>query len=393
MSDRSRHSVDAVPPTGIAPEADALLVPSRSTDAAPDEALRAIADELLLHGILTMLAEREPLAMEQRIATAMDTIGRLEPRLPSRAPSLPFEGTTPRHRRWNVRMLAGSSAFAAMLLLALTATLFVRTAPTATAALTQIVDAGRSIAFRRYQFVMEREGTPPAMPPRRGLVDVGPAGRFVCRFEGPAGNTVVTMGFDGEEYWLVPPVGPVRVGVAPGPIARVAELGGELDQLMLGPLVDNLRRHYQIRFADDGAIEHGAGPIRLEAIRRPNRPSRRPERVRLVARRSDFAIVEFEAQWDADRGPQRMSGLRLRLVDAPDPGLAWFSRGSHHSPDRVVVEVKEGEERRPLRFDGIRDGNRDGNRDGLRGRPDRPDRAPRERPGRPGRPLPAGPPV
>ena len=121
MSDRSRHSVDAVPPTGIAPEADALLVPSRSTDAAPDEALRAIADELLLHGILTMLAEREPLAMEQRIATAMDTIGRLEPRLPSRAPSLPFEGTTPRHRRWNVRMLAGSSAFAAMLLLALTA--------------------------------------------------------------------------------------------------------------------------------------------------------------------------------------------------------------------------------------------------------------------------------
>ena len=276
---------------------------------------------------------------------------------------------------WNVRTLAGSGAFAAMLLLALTATLFVHTAPTATAALTQIVEAGRSVAFRRYQFLMDREGAPPAMPFRRGHFDVGPAGRFVCSFEGPGGKTAVVMGFDGEEYWLVPPIGPVRVGVSPGPIAKVAELGGELggdlDQLMLGPLVDNLRRHYAVRFADDGAIDGGSGPIRLEATRRPDRPSVRPALVRLIARRSDFAIVEFEAQWDANRGPQRMSGLRLRLVDAVDPGLDWFSRRSHHSADRAVVEVKDGGDRRPPRFDG------------SRGRPDRPERSPRDRLGRP----------
>lgn len=319
---------------------------AQASDAMDAGRLRSIADELLLHGILSMLGDNEPARMEARIDRAMRSIERLGPRLAERAHGAP--GPTPLHgrlRHWNSRVVAVTGVLTAIIVVAITANLLVTT-PTANAALTQIVEAGRDAPFRRYGFFMERQGPEGPLPARRGELDIGEEGRFVCRIEGNAGRAATTIGFDGEQYWLVPPNGPVRVGGAPGPIAKVTEIEGDIERLMLEPMLEELHRHYDVRFATDAGPEAGEGPIRLLAVRRHGRPHRRPDRVQLEARRGDLAITRFHATWDRRTGPQRMIGLDLRLLDAPPPEPGWYAHNAHHDAGRPVIEVRDTGERR-----------------------------------------------
>lgn len=197
---------------------------------------------------------------------------------------------------------------------------------------------------------------------------------------------------NGDEAWLVPPAGPVLVGRADLVESLLSEkIDLDTPYLHVTTILQRLKDRYELTFQPDVYLPEipptGASTPNQSAKRTPaiaditDQPSganqhaepglapsefsgndlaegksvpcrvvhgqlakddpRWPQRITLLAERSDGTVRQLELIWQPKIGPRSLLRLRLELVSRPQKDADWFSHSSHHRPNRRVLHLNQ----------------------------------------------------
>jgi hypothetical protein len=285
--------------------------------AASPENARAFAAVVLLHDRLrnVLVADREVTAETAKSAELA------EPAQPSRV--------------FRLRSLAVAGAVVAAVAVVLVISLSALTPVTAAAELERLIDAPAPAGDRTYR-ITSRDSVPDVgddrQPPLDGAVlHVRNPDSYVLVRRFPDGRPFIT-GSDGERGWSVRPDGAVRVSA--DPLRFRGPLPGNQHGL---PFVDPRSDLRHLRDAYAVTALPGAGGLRGLAFEKRSAEHRGPRRVEVWydPRTRVIRRMEFEGLPRARGGP---SAVSVELVEQRGLGPDFFRHGSHHGPDRKVIE-------------------------------------------------------
>lgn len=355
---------DDVPnaPASLGPSAEDRSAIGSSISAADAGALARLADERIVHGVLLTMTPGARRAIEHGITTALNRLERdLERELAEGTPAAPrdarrrtaptVDAAPPLHRHHR-RMIA-LARLMPITILAVAFLLFAQfvvqnpsAEAAAAASLEGVVRAAERAGPRRYLMTLERDAPPPHAT-RRGIVDIGPQGRFLVRFGPPQRPPVEAFGFDGEHYWIFSRNGPVRRSADDRLLSMRSDLGEVTSLLIVDRLLHRLRRDYNIVVEEIGA-EGGARVTRFTAVHRipPGERAARspgPDEVVFETNGASRLVTRLKANWlpMADRPlPHRIREMRFELLgdDAPPRARNWFEHRRHLDEPREVID-------------------------------------------------------
>lgn len=286
--------------------------------AASPENARAFAAVALLHDRLrnVLVADRELTA----------------------GPATPGERAEParRPRAFRLRSLVVAGSVVAAAAVVLIVSLSLPAPVNAAAELDRLIEAPAPVGDRTYR-VTSRDPVPDVGDDRQPPLDeavlhVRNPDSYVLVRRFPDGRPFIT-GSDGERGWSVKPDGAVRVSGDPlrfrGPLP-----GNQYGVPFIDPRSDlrQLRDAYVVSTLP--AAADGLRGLGFEKKSQEHRGPRRVEvwydpRTRVVRR------MEFEGLPRARGGP---SAVSVALIEQRDLGPDFFRHGSHHGPDRQVIE-------------------------------------------------------
>lgn len=352
-------------------------------------ALRALADERVVHGLLCGMGKGARARIDSNVASAMAQLSVRPRRQPAseRAHSAPGELRSTASRRLRSLIARALPALALVALILVLGQVSMPSQQAVADPLEQVVrdhvKAGDKAGPRRYAMLLERD-TPQGPMPMRGLVDIAPGpgrksdgtpgrgGRFLVRFPGPEHGPFgpkgerrarVAFGFDGERFWHMPEQGPVRVGTSKSVIEDGNQLRGLVSWLIVERALQQLQADGSGR--RDGKLSGPPFTLETEDLEdgrrrhtlRRNPDARqgegawaamRPSEVVFVAGANDRVVSELDAYWPEDatgrsRHPARIRHLRFELLrdQVPPREGSWFSHEAHHDGTRTVVEVED----------------------------------------------------
>ena len=344
---------------------DAAAMPDLSAlDAAPSGSddiprqLHRLADERVVHGLLRTLAASSRAALDRNVVHAIERLSseRAERPRGRQSPGRPLRRV---HASWLKALARIAPALGLVLITIVLAQLANQTTPAADAAFQSVVKAATRAGPRRYALQIEHAGESAAPRMQRAIVDIAPGGRFLVRFGHVGRDPSNAFGFDGTNYWLVGPKGPVRISPTERLLARRGQLGEVTDLLVVDRLLKRLGTGYRItsetvagddeltRFTAVRAIEPvdaGGG-----ASKPPRWRGRGPGPIEVVfeVRGTDRVVTRLDATWpppSAQRaGSSHISRMHFALMgdQAPPPERGWFGHRMHHAADREVMEEAE----------------------------------------------------
>lgn len=206
---------------------------------------------------------------------------------------------------------------------------------TAAAELDRLIEAPASPGDRIYR-IASRDTVPDGgddrLPPLDGaLLYVRNPDRYVLVRRHPDGRPF-TIGSDGERGWSVKPDGAVRVSSNP------LRFRGPLPGNQYGiPFVDPRSDLRQLRDAYVVTGLPDADGVRRLAFEKRSQEHRGPRRVEVWYEPATRVVhrMEFEGLPRARGGPNAVS---VALIEQRDLGPDFFQHGSHHGPDRKVIQ-------------------------------------------------------
>lgn len=174
-----------------------------------------------------------------------------------------------------------------------------------------------------------------------GTVDIAQGDRFLGRFDttGPLGQMFTFIsGSDGEQYWLVLPIGPVRVSDDPiGPFMSALRDNDEpgMNLLTLPRAIATLEEGYNIAYADAQDPE----TMRIIATRNPDRANANTiipflATADVIARHDSGEVVQVTFTLDQQFvvGNRAIESITFTLdPNAETPGPEWYELKTHHA--------------------------------------------------------------
>lgn len=334
---------------------------SASDELAIPPSLHHLADERIVHGLLRTLSTPSRMALDRSVVDAVAMLPADRSARP-RGRRAPDARPMRRTRSWLRSLARFAPALGLVLVTIVLAQLANQTTPTADAAFDRVVKAATKAGPRRYSLRIEHATDGPGAPMQRGIVDIAPGGRFLVRFGHVGRDPSNAFGFDGTNYWLVGPKGPVRVGRSEKLLARRGQLGEVTDLLVVDRLLKRLGTGYHITSEQLHGDAEGdevvtrftavrsAEPARTEADgladtrRTPRWRGRGPGPTEVVfeVRGTDRVVTRLDATWPT-QSPQRGAGHRIAKLhfnlmgdQVPPPERGWFAHRMHHAADRLV---------------------------------------------------------
>lgn len=251
-------------------------------------------------------------------------------------PANPAGGYAGRPHPRRLRTVTVAGSVVAAVAVVLVAWLWAPAPVTAASELDRLIEAPIPIGDRTYR-ITSRDPRPDVgddrQPPLdRAVLHVRNPDSYVLVRRFPDGRTLIT-GSDGERGWSVKTDGAVRVSGDPlrfrGPLP-----GNQYGIPFVDPRSDlrQLRDAYVVTALP--AAADGLRGLRFEKRSQEHRGPRRVEvwydpPTRVVRR------MEFEGLPRARGGPNAVS---VELIEQRDLGPNFFRHGSHHDPDRKVIE-------------------------------------------------------
>lgn len=297
-----------------------------------DPSQREQAREAWIEALLASAAR--PQDHSERIVRAMDEIRSLE------ANSPPDRSRT----RW-IPWVA----------LALAASLFVgaftwfsqMTTPTALAAVRRSIQVAARPETRKYTLTLTvRSATGPPEQIENELYVRG-ADRFALRRPGLLLGKSLWLGQDGEEAWVVPPVGPVRKGDALV-LSRWLRSHRDLETpyLHVATLLKRMSDGYRLEELPDESIETPSGSVEsclhIRGTRKAVSDANRPSLIELWTNRDTGVAMRLIAHWDEFGTEPRVASIEIVFRgDEPELQDNWFTAESHYRGRRVIVRVDE----------------------------------------------------
>ena len=349
-------------------------------------ALRSLADERVVHGLLRTVSNPDRAPMDRRVAGAVEALGDgVDQELghqvlghrelghgelghgrdPRRRPT---EEVGPRGGsrrlvepgRVRRRITALAARILPVVALIAVAAILLRVSTQSSSAIAdplervvaEHVKAGDKAGPRRYSILIERD-TPQGLVPLRGTVDIAPGGgrrpdgsmlrggRFLVRLGGGDRGPRVAFGFDGESFWYVPEEGPVRTGPSKAVIEDANQLRGLVGWLVVERALRQLQPEPSEASSPAGGplfeldVDELDGGMRRHTLRRrddrgPHNawPAFRPSEVVFEAGATDRVVSTFDAYWPDDesgrsRHPGRIKHLRFELLRDQVPPPEW----------------------------------------------------------------------
>ena len=298
-----------------------------------------------MHEVYHSQAQQNSARVDRALAALDGSPGAADADVSGLPETIPFKRQPPTSRR---RWVTGLLSAAALLL----AAFFLWTnpqAPTAEAAVLEASRIAEQPTDRQYR-VIARGGDlqtklplPMAVETQAMLYVRGD--RFAIRFRNPLG-AIVWSGCQGDECWLVPPIGPVLTG------ERLETLGQRLlgrdadaDQpderlpvLHLSRILQRMPEHYELDWLPDEPSGPGGPICRRIAGRRRVDSELWPERIDLWIAIGSAVVERALLTWQA--ADDRVIGsLDVQLVGREPQPDDFYTHAAHHAGDRPVLQL------------------------------------------------------
>lgn len=307
------------------------------------EARRRVADFQWLHSLLQQTLRDDAQARERRIQRACEAIRREAVVLPA-APT-PAPGTPAKRRSWWTPAVVAAAV--------VVATLIIRwpheRLPTALAAVETSLQEARSSPDRLYN--IEAVVMPPlGGEPRQVKARLWVRGdtHYVLRHEGWLGG--LSLGSNGREHWVVPPIGPVLVSQDPGFLqSRLLNSPLAIPFVQVTSMLESLKGRYELTLGPEVELPdiNGSGTVRCTHVigrKRPDSPLNLPDTMELWTTRRTNTVYRLVARWQADAQQPGPREIRLQGVALPEALPAnWYEHAAHHAADRPVLRRGEGQ--------------------------------------------------
>lgn len=289
--------------------------------------------DLWIESLLTSAVTSED--HSDRIARAMGRIDEAEGKVtPKRVP------TPRRSLRW------GAIALAASVLLAL---FFVLdgggTSTIAMAAVQRSLSVATEQLTRKYLLQVQYR-TPVGLKPEiENELYVRGHDRFTLRHPGLLPNSSFWLGKNQSQEWVVPPIGPVRVG-KDMVLSRWLASHQQLDTpyLHVTTLLTRMSRGYRLEMKPDEEVVLPDGTIveceLIHAALESADDAGLPATIELCVSRESGKAIRIVAQWDLAEGQVGRQSITL-IFQSDEPSLSdeWFTPEAHFDGKRVIMRV------------------------------------------------------
>lgn len=213
-----------------------------------------------------------------------------------------------------------------------------------------IVAAKESIS-RKYRLSITRRGANAARRTIESDLYVEGSDRIVIRYPHPLFQKSFWLGKNGNEAWLAPPLGPIRIG-------NQAELGRWLGQqedistpyLHVETILKKMRSGYRLEEQPDAIITLANGEnrncIHLKATYRgadkavEQETSRAPTTIELWSDVETGIALRLDGHWD-DSEETRRRRVVIEYLEEPELPENWFSVEAHVSGFRRRIRFDE----------------------------------------------------
>ena len=326
-------------------ESDAEI-PASDSDVSASEASEAVAQSLLIHGLLSDVGRREDNVDADRIHAVMQRIDAESESAPV-ANAAPYE---PQKRRWFAMLTSALTIAAALMVM-----FFVfgphQSVSAAMASLEKVVEAAAKQFDRTYSVRVIEEYPRDKRPRNMAQEDwdreakeqidgstlyVRGANQYVMTVMLNSGEKR-TSGCDGNQSWAFRQSGPVRVSTDLNRFrGGVPGQKQDIPFLNLHANLSQLRNGYDIELGD---TQEGAGNgkvlSKLIGVRR-SRDVRGPKQVEIWFDADDGTVHKMLLD-GLPRGGGGPKSLMLELIDQSELGSLFFFHESHHELGRRVI--------------------------------------------------------
>lgn len=175
--------------------------------------------------------------------------------------------------------------------------------------------------------------------------------RFLFQRPGLLPGAYLRIGQHGDEYWVLPPVGPVLVGdqsSIDGWLREQDPPGGRL--LHVDSLLNRMKsRQYRLTTLDDEEVRTPEGRLilcqRVSAVKTSEGPTESPDRIELWASRRTGMAMRLSATWELSNDAV---GIASYLMDfqseRPELTDEWFLPEAHSDRERQTIRFHYGDE-------------------------------------------------
>ncbi len=331
-----------------------------------DSAGPSAADDIVIHGLLSLLGPGEAAAIQRRLDRAIRAVRKDRARL---------------HTRFFRRVAVASGTFALAAVIVLAIFFVPNDSDSQAFATLDSIRATPRHGTRVYRIrsetdASESSGDPRGRLPRQGTLVLGPEGRWTLSFAIPAqkqsdtagpplrqSRGQVVFGFDGGEYWMVFPNGvtrhaeslrelrpPLMLGALGAGVILVESETEDLEPLTLDAMLSQLDRGFRTTFQQprgEGLLDGRPLSIVTFDRRGPSTGKGGPNRVRVVADAQTHEVLQAQWTWvngepTGDRARATVSReVSIERVEGANGSVwnrsieearDWFKPGAHSPP-------------------------------------------------------------
>jgi hypothetical protein len=252
---------------------------------------------------------------------------------------LPVERPTLARRRILTRL--GAIATAAVLLIGLFMTWQLFGQAAAQATVIRSLRAAQDTATRKYQLSVTRRGADgDSLTVDNELYVQGR--RFCMRHPGLIRGTSLWIGDNERETWVIPAIGPIRVGDELG-LSRWLHRETELDTpyLHVTSLLKRMSQGYRLEALPEESIPIGGLEYLCDRVRGTlqHSSSTLPDSIELYADTMSGLAVRLVATWNHDTDKWRRERIEISLVEPNEKvGEDWFDYQAHASDRRMIIQ-------------------------------------------------------
>ncbi len=302
-----------------------------------DHSQREELRDSMMDSLLQSAFETGTTGNETRIESVMERIDREQP---TRATVPASRNRQQSPRRWKQWM---SWAVAASVLITLIVVVQTTgSSGVAMAAVERSLAVAKEFVARQYRVTVSLRSPDQKTADIESDLYVQGSDRFALRHPALLPGTSFWLGTDGKEAWLVPAIGPVRVGDETG-LGRWFSQRESLSTpyLHVETILARMKRGYQLQELPDESIEvPGGKPIVCKHVvgtLRWNRAEKAPDKIELWSDSQTGVAIRLDATWNEPSGALGHEKISLVLVDEPELSNDWFTATGHSPPNRRIL--------------------------------------------------------
>jgi len=221
------------------------------------------------------------------------------------------------------------------------------TSGNAMAAVERSLAAAKELEARHYRIEVTTATEPQTFRDSTSDLYVQGIDQFALRHPALIANGEIWLGSDGEESWVVPSIGPIRMGDETG-LGKWLTIREQLSSpiLHIETVLSRMKRGYQLSHKPDATLllDDGTSIVCQLVVAKLTTKTlaKAPDKIELWSDKQTGVAIRLRASFSKQTSGRAARQVSLTLVDSPELPDDWFKPTGHYRGFR-----------RTLRFDSI----------------------------------------